>query len=787
MRALNRKLLRNLRALRGQGLAIALVVAGGVAMFVMSFAAVDSLRRTQRDFYAEQRFADVFAELKRAPESLAERLREVDGVAVLETRVLAPARLQVAGYADPIAGLAVSIPDGAQPLLNRLFLRDGALPDPASDDQVVVNEAFAEAHGLKPGARIAMVVNGRLQPLTVVGTGLSPEHVYQIRPGDIFPDYARYAVLWMNRTALAAAFGMDGAFDSVVATLSPGASAADVGDAFDLLLAPYGGLRAHDRELQTSHRYLEQELEQLDAMSRFVPMIFLGVAAFLLNVVVARVIRTQRAEIAVLKAFGYGSGAIAVHYLSLVLAVVVVGSIAGVLAGAWLADGLATIYQEFFGFPFLRTRVRPLIGAGAVLIALIAAAFGAWSAVAAAFRLEPAEAMRPPSPARYRRTLVERLGVGRFLSQPTRIVLRNLERQPWRSSLSALGIALAVALLVLGGLQQGAVGFMVDAQLRVAQRQDLTVSFDETRSIRAVHELAAMPAVRSVEGFRVAPAVLRHGHREYRTALQGYEEDGELFRVLDERLSPIRLADGGVMLTDYLGRLLGVSAGDRLQVEVLEGRRASFELPVAGLVTEYVGVGAYLTRPTLNRLLQEGPAVSGAFVAVAPEAIDDATSRLNRMPGVANVTIRERAIASFFELMGETLLVYAFFSILLAGSIAFAVVYNNARIALAERSRELATLRVLGFGYGEVAWVLLGELALLALLAIPLGFAAGVGFAWVVTRAMQTELFRVPVVIEASAFATAAAVVVVASLLSSLLVGHNLRRLDLLDALEASE
>lgn len=787
MRALDRKLLRNLRALRAQGLAIALVVAGGVAMFVMSVAAVDSLQRTQRAFYAEQRFADVFADLKRAPESLAGRLREVDGVGALETRVLAPVRLQIAGYDDPVAGLAISIPDGGQPQLNRLYLREGRLPDATSDDEVVVNEAFAEAHALRPGAKLEMVVNGRLQPLTIVGTGLSPEYVFQLRPGDVFPDYARYAVLWTNRTALAAAFGMEGAFDNVVATLAPGASAAQVIDAFDRLLAPHGGLGAHDRELQTSHRYLEQEFEQLDTLARFVPMIFLGVAAFLLNVVAARVIRAQRAEIAVLKSFGYGDGAIAAHYLSLVLAVVVLGSIAGVLAGAWLADGLATIYQEFFRFPFLRMRVSPSLAAAAVAIALASAAFGAWSAVTAAFRLEPAEAMRPAPPAQYRRALVERLGVGRFLSQPTRIVLRNLERQPLRSALSVLGIALAVALLVLGGLQQGAVGHMIDVQFRVAQRQDLTVAFDEPRSMHTVHELAALPGVRSVEGFRLAPAVLRHGHREHRTALQGYAADGELFRVLDERLAPIRLVDGGVMLTDYLARMLDVSPGDRLHVEVLEGRRTSFELPVAGVVTEYVGVGAYLTRETLNRLLREGPAVNGAFVAAEPGAVESVTQRLDRLPRVTNVTIRERAITSFDEMMGETLLVYAAFSIALAGSIAFAVVYNNARIAFVERRRELATLRVLGFTHGEVAWVLLGELALLVLLAIPLGFAAGTGFAWIVTRAMATDLFRVPLVIEPSSFATAAAVAVAAALLSSLLVGHNLRRLDFLEALEAGE
>lgn len=787
MRALDRKLLRNLWSMKAQGLAIALVVAGGVATFVMSLAAVDSLRSTQAGFYVEQRFADVFADLERAPESLAARLREVPGIAALETRVRAPVRLQLDGFDDPVSGLAISIPDGTQPALNRLFLRAGTLPEPTSDDQVVVSEAFAEAHALRPGARLAMVVNGRLQPLVIVGIGLSPEYVYQIRPGDLFPDFARYGVLWMNRTALAGAFGMDGAFNGVAASLSPGQSPASAIEAIDLLLAPWGGLGAIDREVQTSHRYLEQELTQLDAMARFVPMVFLGVAAFLLHVVAARMVRTQREQIAVLKAFGYADATVAAHYLLLVLAVVAVGSLAGAIAGAWLAEGLATMYQEFFRFPWLRVRVRPVVALTAAAIAGSAAAIGALGAVRAAFRLPPAEAMRPAPPAKYRRTLAERLGIGRLLSQPTRIVLRNIERQPIRSALSVLGIALSVAILVLSGLQEGAVNHMLDVQFRIAQRQDLTVTFDEALAQRAVHEIEALPGVRRVEGFRIAPAVLRYGNREYRTGLQGYREDAVLSRVLDEHLQPIRLVDGGVMLTDHLGALLGIGPGDLLQVQVLEGRRARLEIPVAGLVTEYVGVGAYLTQSTLNRLLHEGPSVNGAFVAADGDALAGLTRRLERMPRVTGVTLRERTIGAFADLMGETMLVYAFFVIVLAGSIAFAVVYNNARIAFVERSRELATLRVLGFTQGEVAYVLLAELALLTLLAIPPGFALGAGFGWLLTRSLQSDLFRVPLVIEPSAFATAATVVIGSALLSSLLVGHNLRRLDLVDALEASE
>lgn len=787
MRALERKLLRNLWSLKAQGLAIAVVVAGGVATFVMSLAALDSLRLTQAEFYREHRFAQVFANLKRAPESLAARLRELPGVATLETRVRAPVNLQVDGYDQPVTGQIISIPDGAQPALNRLFLRAGTLPEPGREDQVLISEAFAEAHRLAPGDRLGMILNGRLQRLAIVGVALSPEFIYQIRPGDLFPDFRRYAVLWMNRPALAAAFGMEGAFNDLVLSLAPGQAAAPVVESLDLLLAPWGGLGAHDRDLQTSHRYLEQELMQLEGMARFVPMVFLGVAAFLLNVVAARLIRTQREQIAVLKAFGYTDLAVAAHYLMLVLAVVAVGAIAGVLAGIWLADALGGLYQEFFRFPWLRLRLRPQVAIAAVAIAAFAATLGALIAVRAAFRLPPAEAMRPAAPARYRRTVVERLGIGRFLSQPTRIVLRNLERQPVKSLLSVLGIALAVAILVLSGLQEGAVGHMVDVQFRVAQRQDVTVSFNEPVSQRAVHELAALPGVRHVEGFRVAPAILRNGHREYRTSLQGYRADGRLFRVLDDRLRPIPLDDEGVMMTDYLGRLLDVRPGDRIQVQILDGRRAQFDVPVAGLVTEFVGVGAYLPQQALNRLLREGPAVSGAFLAVAPEALHALPRRLEAMPRVAGVTLREHTVGAFRELMAETLLVYALFVIVLAGSIAFAVVYNNARIALAERGRELSSLRVLGLTRGEVAYVLLGELAVLTIAAIPLGFALGAGLGWLLTRTMQTDLFRIPLVIEPSAFATAAAVVIVAATLSSVMIGRNLRRLDMVAALKAPE
>jgi putative ABC transport system permease protein len=787
MKALHVKLWRNLWGLRNQGLAIALVVACGVAMFVMSLTVLDSLRLTQQSVYRDQAFAEVFADLKRAPEAVAERLRAIPGVALLETRVRAPVHLRLENFSDPITGLMISIPDGAQPELNRLFLRSGRLPDPERADQVLISEAFAEAQALRPGDSLDAVINGRFQRFSISGIALSPEYIYQIRPGELFPDFTRYAVLWLNRKALAAAFGMEGAFNNVVLTLLPEYSEASVIDALDLLLEPWGGLGAHGRDEQISYRYLDNELTQLEVMARFLPSIFIGVAVFLLNIVAARMVRSQREQIAVLKAFGYGNAAVALHYLALVMAVVAIGAAAGIVWGLWLADGMSAMYKNFFRFPWLEFHLRPPVALTAVLLTAVAAAMGALGAVRAAYRLPPAEAMRPPPPARYRKALAERFAIGRRLSQPSRMVLRNMERQPLKSLFSIFGIGCAVAIMMLTGFQRNSIDHMLDVQFRLAQRQDMTVVFNEPAAGRAVHELAALPGVRLAEGFRAVPAVLRHGHREYRGSLQGYAADGSLFYVLDERLRRVALPEDGVLLTDHLGKMLGVGAGDTIEVRILEGRRARLELRVAGLTTEYVGIGAYMSRTSLNRILRESPAVSGAYIAVNPDAPPGLQRRIENMPAVASVSMRETLIDAFRKLMSGNIMVFMFFTMLLAGSIAFAVVYNNARIAFAERGRELASLRVLGFTRAEVAYILLGELVLLTLLAIPPGFALGVAFCWLLSWGMQTDLYRVPLVLHPSTFAFAAAVVLLVTLASALLIGRNLRQLDIVSALKISE
>ena len=787
MLTLNRKLWRDLAGLKGQVAAIAVVIAAGVMTLMIAVSSLDAIRLSMERFYSGHHFADIFAMVTRAPESLAVQLSEVPGINRIETRVVAPVRLEVPGFEGPVRGQILSLPDGRQPLLNSLYLRSGSLPASGRADQVVISEPFALAHGLEPGDTLRVIIRGRYETLGITGIALSPEFVYQVAPTDLLPDYERYALLWMNRRALGHAFGMDGAFNSLVASVQAGADSRQVIDHIDRLLAPYGGIGAHDRDELISHRMLKEEIAQLRVMAVVLPGVFMGVSAFLLSVLMGRIVSTQRQQIAVIKAFGYYDRDLAVHYALLTALVVAVGVLLGVVLGLWAGQAMAAMYAEYFRFPETVTRLQARVVALAVLVSAVAAGMGTFRAVTGAVGLPPAEAMRPPAPPEFHHSRFDRSLAGRWLAQTTRIILRNLARHRLKSAMTVMGIALSASLLLLGSSQFNAVGHAIDVQYRKVMLMDTHVTLIEPTSRRVLAEVLALPGVDYVEGYRSVPVRLHHGHRQKWTSILGLPEEPALRGLIDRDYRSIRLPPEGLFMTRFLADELGLSVGDPVEIELLEGHRRRLDLPLAGLVDEPFGLSAYMNIDALNRLMREGPAVSGLWLMSDPAERSKLYDRLWEAPRVAGIGLISDADDGMRAYMEDTVLSMMAILLLLAGSITFALVYNNARIAFAERSRELATLRVLGFTRGQVGWVLIGEIALLTLLAIPLGWALGTLFSWLLSLAFSMDMIRVPFHITHQTYAFAAAGVIAASSLSVVLIARRLRTLDMVSALKSVE
>jgi putative ABC transport system permease protein len=784
---LDRKLLRDLWRLRAQVVAIAFVIASGVALLIMALTTIEALEETTSAYYERNRFADVFAQVRRAPEPLLREIVEIPGVQTAESRIVEIATLNVDGYDEPVIGQLISLPQHGPMVLNVPVLRVGRLAEHGRPDEVVIGEPFAKAHGLVPGDRFDAVLKGRKRTLQVVGTALSPEYVYAIPPGGLMPDDKRFGILWMGRDALAAAFDLEDSFNDVSLGLLRGTNSDEVVQRLDTLLADYGGTGAYVRADQLSNWFLQNEIDQQKNMSKLLPSIFLAVAAFLTNMVMARLISTERREIGLLKAFGYGHGEIGWHYVKMVLAISGLGILLGAAIGAWLGHWNTEIYAEFYRFPFLLYRPGLQSFALAGGISLAASLAGSLFAVGRAVALPPAAAMQPEAPPVYRRGWLARTALARGLDEPTRMIIRRLLRWPLRAFLASAGLAMSVAVLVLALQWLDAIDSLVDTFFVSSQHQDATVGFSEVQPLAIIEDFERLPGVVAAEPFRNVAARLGHGHLSQRQGIVGIPAGAVLGPVYDSDFGRIEVPPGGLLVSRKLAELLEVKVGDEVRVAILEGRQPHVTLPVVRIFDTYIGKPTYMDLATLNRLMGDGRVASGLQLAVDEAARSAFLAEIKDLPKVTTVLFRHAAIDTFYDTMGETLYIFVGFFTAFATTLSVGVTYNSVRIALSERGRELATLRVLGFSRGEISYILLGEIGAITWLAIPLGCSAGYGLAWYFASAFETELFRVPLAVEDATYGVAALIALATTILCAAAVRRRLDRLDLIAVLKTRE
>lgn len=785
---LDRKLLRELNRMKGQVLAVSLVMACGLTMMIMTRSLINTLEVTRTSYYQKNAFADVFARLKRAPLSMIQRIEKIPGVATTEARVVVDVTLDLPGLSEPATGHMISLPeDGKEQKLNRVSLRNGRFPRSDERREIVLGASFADANQLQLGDSLIAIINGRKETLNICGIGLSPEFVFEARAGETLPNHKRFSVIWMNYRALAVAYNMDGAFNDLCLNLAPGVEAAVVIEELDRLLAKYGAAGAYTRKEQASAQRLDDEIRVLTSLSFIYPLVFLSVAAFMVNAVLARIVRLQREQIAQMKAQGYSSAQVGRHYLKFVMVIAAIGTVIGGVGGNLLGRQLVNLYTLFFRFPsqeFLMS--YPALGI-ALVISIGTSVIGVLTVVNQAVKLPPAEAMRPEPPADFKPSVMERIGLAHFFSPAYRMALRNIERRPWQAAFTCAGLALATGLMVLPGAMSDSINHLLTFQWNSAQRQDAMVFLTEASSQKGFHDLEHLPGVIRAEPIRSVGARLSYGHHHRKLSVTGIPPNADLNRLLDDDAQAITMPKDGLLMSAKLAEILGARIGDEVSLEMLEGRRETVSLPIRGLITDFAGVAAYMDIHALQRILKEGNTVNGAYLSVDHNQWDEFMRTIKDTPRIAFTMVKKDQLAAFRDTTGKSIGILRTLYFILAVIVSFGVVYNSSRIALSERSRELATLRVVGFSLREVRTVLVGELATLVLCALPAGLLFGRGLALFIMSSFSTETVRLPIRINSSTYSIAAIVVLAAAITSFALVSRMLGKLDLVGVLKARD
>ncbi|TGN02854.1 ABC transporter permease [Leptospira dzoumogneensis] len=779
VKVLDKKVLRELLAWKSQAITITLVIASGIAVYLTSLSAYDSLLVSRNNFYAEYSLSQGFVSLHKAPESVILDISKIPGVSYAEGRIIKDIVLDFESESIPSGGRIVTLTEG----LNRLALLQGRLP--REKDETVISEAFSLANRLEPGAKLTAVLEGKKKVLTISGIALSPEYVYVFRPGGFLPDDKHYGILWMKKESVEEIFDMSGAVNDIIFDFAPAAEKNSVLKEVDLKLATFGGLGSYDRDKLPSHSFLRDEFKQLRTTAFSIPMVFLGVAAFLLHIVSSRMIAKQREQIATLKALGYGDRSIALHYLKIILFVCLIGSFLGIIFGYYLGTQMVDLYGDYYKFPNLKFLFDPVLAIQGVLIGIVSGMAGSLLSIRKATSLQPAQAMRPPSPENFSTSFLEEYW--KDLPVIYRIAIRNLVRRPGRTLLFVLGVSSSVMIMILGLFSRDTMTSILKIQFEDLQRDTVTLNFQNSISSDSILELTKKEGILLAEGYRAVPIRIRYGNSSKEIVLTGMPVNSYLRRLIDERGQNVPVPEDGILLNSGLAQKFGIHKGDKIQLEVLEGQRIKTEVEVTGVINEILGQGAYKEIQSLNRLLREGDQVNIAALWTDSSKEESLLNELKSYPKISGVSTRARTLKIFYELMSRSVLTTSLIIMIFACIISVGVIYNTALISLSERAFELGSLRILGFTKTEVFIILSGELTIVILASLPLGCLLGYFSGYGILSTVETEGFKIPLFISPKTYIISIFTVIITSVFSFWILYIKIRSLDLISVLKVRE
>jgi putative ABC transport system permease protein len=745
LRTLRRKIWGDLRANRGQFIAVWLVVTLGTTFYgAMYPAGVNMLNRIYQT-YDDWHYLDFQVQLDSASPEVVETVRAIPGVDGVEGRLVIESGLQVDPARDYLITLRlISVPDDRAPAVNQNKITAGHnIEQPG---EIVLLERFANEHGIHPGDTLNVMVNGEMRPLRVAGLAFNPEYLVAGRsPAAPFPTPSTFGVAWIRYSELAEMTGRQGEINDLAVRAEGRAGddrdalLASVRQSLETLFADDPSAAIYGRLQTASGGVVDALINGGFPLMRFYSGMFLIGATVTTGILLARLVESERQRIGTMRSLGVTRRELVTHYLAFGLIIGVSGGLAGSVLGYlnsfWV---MSTFLTYIAGGPlpgFVNTPQFPFILLGFVIVvagSTFAGAYPAWAESAT----PPGIALRPATPKTP--NAISRLPLG-FLPLALRQAMRNLLRTPGRSLSAALGM-MAGAMMIFSALAMWSTMNVRFGEFFDANAYDLRVDFRLPLPAETLAaQVSAIDGVESAQAALVGPVSVARadGH-----ALDGIaivvDETEPFFQLNTLEGEPAFSHADAVWIGNNLQRVLGVGVGDTITLRALG---QEMEVRVAGVVSYTIGSPVFVPR--------------SLFVAGMPGGIVPANTAFIRAEAGRDADVRDAAVAlpgviaaedfGEFEADLNHYLEYFRVGTLIFGGFGYiltlALLFNTVNASLRERRDELSVLRALGSTPREIALTVTVELlvmvALGALIGVPLGREVG----FCLYSSYQTEFY----------------------------------------------
>ncbi|MBR0598298.1 ABC transporter permease [Sinanaerobacter chloroacetimidivorans] len=776
-------LLRMVKNSKSQFLAVLIIIIVGICIYTaMSMTAIN-MQNTVSTYYEENNFADLFIETAAIPNQAADRLERIPGVKKVTGRVSEDVPF-ISENLNERVNLRIVTVKGEEDELCKSTLLKGRPINENGKEALLVHK-FAEARGIKIGDIIKVQIHGLQYDLEVVGIVDNPEYIYLMENAQtMLPDQANFGVCYVSEKFGQQAMELTGSYNEILISYESGADEdqiiEDVEDELDI----YGIKQTVKQEEQLSNNMIQEELKQLGSMAGSLPILFLMVAGLILIMMLSRMVKKDRIKIGVLKAIGYSSRQVLMHYVKYALCAGILGGFFGSILGMGLAGAMTQNYLQYFNIPLLRIEFYYSYVLMAMVLSSVICAVSGMIGARGVLKITPADAMRADAPKSGKRILLEKLPfIWKRLSFSNKMVGRNIFRNKKRTLFVLTGVILTYGMMLFTTSMPAVIDQMMNKHFLEFQKMDYNISFQTPVYKSVIRDLNHIIDIDYMEGKIEYPFELANGNKKQSVSIIGLSKNTQFYSFIDTDEKPVTIPERGILLSQNLANILRVEKGDMVQVKSYLPNQDDVYLQVKGVIKQALGMNAYMEINNMGEQLLDKNIVTGVYVNSSDKNVNE---KLIPASNIATVLSTAEMRAVYDEYM-TLMVVYVGFMVVFSGILGFCIVYNATIVSLGEREMEFSSLRVLGFSKSEIFRMILKENNMIMIVGILLGIPIGNLMLKYSSAAFTTNLYSIDMSPTLSAGIFACIFTIGFILLAQLATYRKINRLDFLQALKNRE